>query len=98
MALMITKARISKGLVIVIDASGKPRLCGVSLANTNLQKLVYGELVRFRVSVRTTSPNLSEANPQALRNWVRTLQLLNSFGLVTTNGPKVTASNSRDIL
>ena len=97
-ALATAKVRISKGIVIRIDARGEPHLWGVPLASTNLQRIVYSTLIGLgaRGTVSITAPPVT--NTAALSNWIVTVENMNKAGLLKPTGPKRTAAPPNPLL
>jgi hypothetical protein len=70
-------------IVFQMGTNGKPRFCGVSLANTNLQKIVYGTIAAFGGHATMAVPEswLSATNTTQLTNVDNTFNDMKRAGI-----------------
>ena len=98
------KLKIANGLVMRVDARGKPRLYGVPLGNTNLQAVIYRGLASLGARVTLTfgpkSAQIIFTNDQALKNLGQTVNALKRAGLLQTNTncPPTPAHSFRNVV
>jgi len=93
LASFVIKATNSAGIVITFDATGEPRLYGLSLANTRVRGLVFRGLAHLgtnNVSVSFTGPTSAYTNLPPMTNVGATLLELNKAGLLKSSSPRIT--------